>query len=184
MQIAGADLIQALGLVAMAVDLYGSTLKNDVRLKVTLIISGILFGIHFSLLSAWTGAASEFLTILRTLTSIFYKDVRAMLIFMAAYLVAGFTTCQNATDALPYLASLFATYGMFSLTGVRMRLVFVVGQSCWLAYSILHQSIGASLLYAILIPSTLFTAWRIMKVGSTREQNKPCSSVPNGATVD
>ena len=82
-------------------------------------------------------------------------------------------------DGLPFIASIAGTFGMFWFKGIRLRMAFVVGESCWLAYSVHAGSIGGSLLYAILIMGTirtissLFRDGKLVGSGNSMESKKP-----------
>lgn len=88
--------------------------------------------------------------------------------FIVAYLVMGYGMANpfaghSVFEMLPFVASIAGTFGMFWCKGIRLRRAFVLGESCWLAYSIHAGSIGGSILYAILIVGTIRTIFALMK---------------------
>lgn len=154
---------QGIGLVGMGLDLYASTFKDDRKLKTFIIIAGLIFAVHFALLNAWTAAISEIITAFRCFASLYWRSAKVSVPFMAAYGIAAIFTARGFIDWLPYLASLIGTYAMFHTQSLRMRLWFLGGQSLWFVYSAYHYSLGATILYTLLIFSTARTGIQLFK---------------------
>ncbi|GAL35746.1 arginine/ornithine antiporter ArcD [Vibrio maritimus] len=61
------------------------------------------------------------------------------------------------------IGTMIGTFSMFVLSGVAMRVGFLVGATCWLINNILVGSIGGTLLEATLIVTNLVTIYRLRK---------------------
>ena len=62
-------LAQSLGLIAMGIDIWGTSLKDDRKLVLTIALTSVLFSVHFALLQAPAGAASELMTAVRSVAA-------------------------------------------------------------------------------------------------------------------
>jgi len=66
---------------------------------------------------------------------------------------------------LPLLASCIGTLALFLLSGIRMRLVMLLGTGCWLVNNILSGSIGGTALELVILVTNLRTIFTL------RQQN-------------
>lgn len=154
---------QGLGLIAMSMDIGSTLFTNDRRLVLAIALSSAIFAVHFYLLGGMAGAGSEAITVVRSLAALHMKCSLVGAGFLAGYVVLGIKAAIAGQwlEILPYIAGCAGTAAMFWCAGVQLRALFMLGQTCWLIYSIFNYSIGGSILYAILILSTLRTALRI-----------------------
>ncbi len=112
-------IIQGIGYLALFFNLLSYQRNKRSSILFCLIISCILFCVHFSLLQAWTGAATNILGALRAI--LFYqKDTKVwaqhplwMYGFMAAFLVAGLITWTSYVSLLAILAGFADTFGLW-----------------------------------------------------------------------
>lgn len=154
---------QALGLVAMCIDIWGTTLKNDRKLVLSVACSSLLFAIHFLLLSAPAGAFNEMVTTVRSVTAAYYRRTVVGLGFLCVYALLSYRTVHSWIDIAPCIACLAGTTAMFWCSGVRLRVLFAIGQAGWLLYSIHAASIGGTCLYGILVLGTIRTGLQLRK---------------------
>ena len=159
---------QILGIVAMAIDIWGTSRTNDKHLVLTIAGSSLVFALHFALLGAPAGAYSELMTAVRSLAAAYWKKTAVGIAFIVAYIAMGAymvnpTNAWSLVETLPFIASVAGTIGMFWCRGVGLRVAFNAGQTCWLAYSLYTGSIGGSLLYAVLILGTIKTSLSLLR---------------------
>ncbi|MDW1951725.1 YgjV family protein, partial [Vibrio sp. 812(2023)] len=64
-------------------------------------------------------------------------------------------------DLWPIIGTVIGTYSVFCLSGIRMRIGFLLGASCWLTNNILVGSIGGTLLEMTVIVMNLLTIYRL-----------------------
>lgn len=159
---------QVLGLLAMSMDIGSTFLTNDRRLVQAIALSSAIFAVHFFLLGGTAGAISEAVTVGRSLAAVYLKFNAVGVAFVVGYFVMGVQAALAGQwmEVLPYVAGCAGTTAMFWCVGTRLRSLFMLGQSCWLAYSVTSVSVGGTILYAILIFGTLRTAVQIRMASS------------------
>ena len=156
--------VQALGLIAMALDLYAANQKSDSKLMRVIALSSAIFAVHFMLLSAIPAALSELITAARYYVADKYKKKLVCLVFIGFYMLCGVFVADSLFDTLPFLASIIGTIAIFFFNGISMRILFILGQSMWLAYGVVVFSLGGIILYLSLITMTATTIYRLYKV--------------------
>lgn len=154
-------IIQSIGLLAMALDIAASLCKNDKTLKITHACASAIFVIHYFLLGAIPGAVSEFFNSARTGLSAYIQSKLLGTLFLSLYILMLFIVPNTLTEALPFIASLSITIGLYFYTGATMRLCHLCGWIIWLIYSIQITSIGSIILFTIL---TITTTASIIKL--------------------
>lgn len=134
---------QAVGVLASIVVICSFTQKQDNRLKIVLILGNLIFLCHFFMLGAYAGMFVNGVNALRVGSSIkFHKSTKLMLVFMTIYTAFGFYIYESVIDLLPVLSGILGTFSMFKLSGIKMRLIGLLGSSAWLSYAIIYHSIG------------------------------------------
>ncbi|MCU8536060.1 YgjV family protein, partial [Vibrio vulnificus] len=63
----------------------------------------------------------------------------------------------------PIVGTVIGTYSLFVLSGIRMRIGFLAGATCWLINNILVGSIGGTLLEMTVIIMNLITIYRLYR---------------------
>ncbi|HHC7126262.1 TPA: YgjV family protein, partial [Vibrio parahaemolyticus] len=116
---------------------------------------------HFLLLGSMVSALSALLSALRTTTAIFVSSKRVAAVFIVISLVSGFWVAEQWRDLWPIIGTVIGTYSVFCLSGIRMRIGFLLGASCWLTNNILVGSIGGTLLEMTVIVMNLLTIYRL-----------------------
>lgn len=154
---------QGIGLLGMATDLYAANQKSDNRLMRFIILASFIFAVHFSLLMAFSAAISEVITGVRYWLADKYKKLWIGAVFIALYIVMAVFIAEELIDYMPFFASVVGTSAVFGLSGIPMRLVFIMGQITWVIYSALVLSLGGFLLYIALITMTSITIYRLYK---------------------
>ncbi|OOX28053.1 permease [Vibrio parahaemolyticus] len=135
--------------------------KNDRHLKILMLIFNLNHLLHFLLLGSMVSALSALLSALRTTTAIFVSSKRVAAVFIVISLVSGFWVAEQWRDLWPIIGTVIGTYSVFCLSGIRMRIGFLLGASCWLTNNILVGSIGGTLLEMTVIVMNLLTIYRL-----------------------
>ncbi|MDW3189950.1 YgjV family protein, partial [Vibrio sp. Vb0932] len=86
---------------------------------------------------------------------------RVAAVFIVISLVSGFWVAEQWRDLWPIIGTVIGTYSVFCLSGIRMRIGFLLGASCWLTNNILVGSIGGTLLEMTVIVMNLLTIYRL-----------------------
>lgn len=155
------NIAQFFGLVSFALGIACFYQKDDKKLKITMTLLQLNSVLHFGLLGAWTASLSALLSVVRTTLAIRIRSRRLAYIFMALSMLLGWIVGERWTDIFPILGSCMGTYAVFCLSGIRMRLAFLVGAMFWLTNNIIVGSLGGTLLEITLIIVNLNTIRRL-----------------------
>ncbi|MGL6312862.1 YgjV family protein [Vibrio sp. WXL103] len=133
---------QFVGLVGFGLGCYAFTEKCSNRFKLKLGMFNLVMIAHFLLIGAITSAGVALFAAMRTFVSAYTKSTKVMLAFMTAILVMGFITLSSQAELLTLFGTIIATYALFKLKGVMMRVCILCNSLCWLLNNIILGSIG------------------------------------------
>lgn len=153
---------QLLGYVALVLGVLAFLQKSDKRLKLLIACNSVAYVIHFILLGNYPASGSAAVSSLRTLTSIRYRSVWLMAVFLAGNLLVGVLLAKGALGWLPVAGSCLATIAVFRLHGVVMRLALFGCTALWLANNIVCGSVGGTLLESAIALANLITTARMI----------------------
>lgn len=154
---------QGLGFISFALGISVFYQKNDKRLKILMLIFNLNHLLHFMLLGSMVSALSVLLSALRTGTAIFVSSKRIAAFFIVISLISGFYIADQWADIWPIMGAVIGTYSVFCLSGIAMRIGFLLGASCWLVNNIFVGSIGGTLLEMTVIMMNLITIYRLYR---------------------
>jgi len=158
---------QFFGLLSFALGVYCFFQSDDRKLKIFMVMLQLNNCIHFALLAAPTAVLSSFLSLVRTGLSLKTRSKIVAWVFIGLSIALGSWIAEDWTGMFPIIGTCVGTYALFCLTGIKMRLAFLVGACFWLTNNILVGSIGGTLLELTLISvnsSTIFRIWRAERV--------------------
>jgi len=164
---------QAIGIVATAF-IVGSFLnKRDNHLKGYIMIGNLLFALHFFMIDAFAGMLINIINFFRVGSSIkFHKSTKVMLFFWGAYIIAAIVIYEKPIDLFPVFASMLSTFSMFKLSGIKLRVLAMLGSSSWLIYATFYQSIGGMITETFVMVLNSSTIYRMLKdKKKSNEQN-------------
>ncbi|EGR0061431.1 YgjV family protein [Vibrio vulnificus] len=157
------DLAQALGFLSFGLGISTFYQKNDRHLKILMLVFNLNHLLHFLLLGSMLSALSALLSALRTTTSIFTSSKWVAAIFILIGIVSGLGMAEQWWELWPIVGTVIGTYSLFVLSGIRMRIGFLAGATCWLINNILVGSIGGTLLEMTVIIMNLITIYRLYR---------------------
>ncbi|EHI9271406.1 YgjV family protein [Vibrio vulnificus] len=157
------DLAQALGFLSFGLGISTFYQKNDRHLKILMLVFNLNHLLHFLLLGSMLSALSALLSALRTTTSIFTSSKWVAAIFILIGIVSGLGMAEHWWELWPIVGTIIGTYSLFVLSGIRMRIGFLAGATCWLINNILVGSIGGTLLEMTVIIMNLITIYRLYR---------------------
>lgn len=168
MQLFGLDLsfwdgAQLLGLLSFLIGLYAFSQKSDHKLKVSLGCLFICQTLHFYFLGVPTAAAANFLSFIRTIASVWLNKPYMGWLFIGLNIVWGGFLFTSPLGVLPIIAACLGTYGLFFLSGIKLRLAFMTGAICWIINNIIVGSIGGVLLETMVLVTNLITIVRLRR---------------------
>nr|WP_321385737.1 YgjV family protein [uncultured Vibrio sp.] len=167
-----ATLAQILGFISFGLGFSVFYQKNDKRLKILMLIFNLNHLLHFLLLGSMISALGALLSAMRTTTAIFVSSKRVAAAFIVVSFVSGFWAAEQWRDVLPILGTVIGTYSVFCLSGIRMRVGFLLGAACWLTNNILVGSIGGTLLEMTVIVLNSMTIYRLYHQRSEPKLNQ------------
>lgn len=155
---------QALSLVALALCIAAFSSKQDDRLLLILVLANVAFALHFVLLGGWTAAALTALIVVRIVLARRFKgSSTATILLLAASAGAAAFTWQGPFDALPLMATVLGTVGMFLLHGIGMRVALAGAALAWALNNIALGSIGGAIAEIIILTANVITIGRIAR---------------------
>ncbi|EHK9000302.1 YgjV family protein [Vibrio vulnificus] len=157
------DLAQALGFLSFGLGISTFYQKNDRHLKILMLVFNLNHLLHFLLLGSMLSALSALLSALRTTTSIFTSSKWVAAIFILIGIVSGLGMAEHWWELWPIVGTIIGTYSLFVLSGIRMRIGFLAGATCWLINNILVGTIGGTLLEMTVIIMNLITIYRLYR---------------------
>ena len=137
---------QALGLVAFLISLVGYTSASDRRLKTMMTVGLVFLTVHFMVFGAWLAALSLALNTVRTWVSLHRRGTRWFAGIATIQLAASLPLIGAVRDVFPVAGSIVGTYGLFCLSGVRLRVALLITTGLWFVNNLMWGSIGAVLL--------------------------------------
>ena len=157
--------IQIIGYIGMALGVFTFLQKDDVRLKLSMIAMTSVLIIHFVLLGRYVAAVSCLMSALRAGLSLIPFAMKHRHYFVALFVILscllGVYTYQSPIDVLPFITAVLGTFAFFYLSGIRMRIAFVVIGSIWLTHNILAQSYGPMVMEAFIMTANIITIIRL-----------------------
>ena len=158
-----AYVIQGIGFLAFGLGISAFLSSKDIRLKQLLSAQGATLAVHFTLLGARAGTAIVTISALRNLLSIQGNLKPFAVIFMALYVSFGLASAHHWFDVLPVIAELLATYALFYLHRLQMRLYLLMGTLLWLTHNVAVGSIGPSIMEALIFGINIRTILRLRR---------------------
>lgn len=163
------DFNQALGLVATVAWIWSMSLKSDRRLNQSWVFVNAIWCVHWALLGGWVGAANVFINVLRSALYLVrdWKNTKykwhMMVGLIVAYSIVSFPFMKDELDLLPVLASYTSSLAFFIYSGVRGRVILVIGHVGWLFYAIAHLSYGGMISTLAVIGMGMATIYRLLR---------------------
>ena len=175
--------VQAIGIVAMALNIFAYQFKSKRGLLLCLCMGSALFSVNLFLLGAVTGAIMNVLSVIRSLVyvkmdrlPISVKWVNIM--FIAAYLISyvlSFTLfgiepiLKNfILELLPIISMTAMTFAFAADNSKTVRLAGFISSPCWLIYNIFNLAIGGILCEVFTLVSITSALIRIVVLGNKR----------------
>ncbi len=168
---------QLFGYVAFVLGVTAFLQRDDRRLKLFLAAESATYVVHFALLGNPTAASSAAVSGVRTSLSVRFGSRRLAVIIIAAYVALGVALARTPAGWLPVVGSCFATWGLFTMSGIRLRLLVFVSTLLWLINNIVSGSVGGTLLEALIATTSITTIVRM-----AREARRGAREVHSGGT--
>ena len=139
---------QAVGIIAAVLGITAFQLRRDTALFLTLAASAFVWALHFLLLGAIAAALLHVVTGLRNLLGIGARGPIVGVGFAIIYTASALWGWESGWDLLPLIAVLSGTAAVFFLSGIWVRVAFLIGSALWVIYSIRVGSIPGIVMMA------------------------------------
>ena len=171
-------LAQIIGVVAVGFELLSYQCRKKRNMLVCDALAAIFYGIHYFLLSAFSGGWSQIIILARTIC-VLIKDEEhrkwngLFWIFIAAYIVVGILTFDAWYSILAIIASLMFLVATWKFKDAqKIRYLALPAKILWLIYNICVVSIPGIIAKTLAIISILLGLWRNRKVTSKKKRVK------------
>jgi uncharacterized membrane protein YjjB (DUF3815 family) len=135
--------------------------KDDKKLKIVMLLLNCNHLIHFLLLGSLVSAVGALLGAIRTFVAMHSRSQYIAWVFICISIVGGAFLTEQWIDWLPILGTIVGTYSIFYLSGIKLRIGFLIGACCWLSNNVAIGSIGGTLLECSVIAMNMITITRL-----------------------
>ena len=161
---------QIVGFFALIINIFATIVLKNKKFIYWIIITSIVWWIHFLLMWLYSGAIINFIDIIKNYASIkFKKNKKIMYLFILLYLIIWIFLYTDIYSLLPVLASFIWIYSFFSLKWTKLKIWYFFVVVCWFIYWYLWKSIWWATADWILMISSLI--W-IIKNFKFKKKNK------------
>ena len=140
--------------------------------------AAVLFIIHYILLGAYSGAALNFISLLRSFVFInndkkWAKSPVWLGVFIVVSAVAGILTWEDWYSFLPPMAMILTTISYWMKNETKIRLITFPSSPCWLVFNIITGSVAGIVTECIVMSSLIIAIIRydIIKKGKAENEN-------------
>lgn len=152
---------QLLGYLAFVFGVSCFAQKDDRRFRLLMAAECAAYILHFAWLGNPTAVASSTVSLLRSVLSLYTRSRWVAAGVVALNLGLGGVLARQPADWLPLMASCAGTVALFTLQGIPMRLLMLVGTTLWIANNLWVGSIGGTALEVVIALVNSHTIWRM-----------------------
>lgn len=161
--------IQLLGFVAMAFGIGSFQAKKRVYILLMQSIASLLWVTQFLLLGGFTGAALNFIAVLRGATYMqkgkykWASGIWMPIIFSVLLIVMGIFTWEGFISLLPTGAMVVSSFALFMTDERKIRYLSLIVSPPWLVYDIITGTIAGTLAEVFSLTSIIIAIYRFRK---------------------
>jgi hypothetical protein len=141
---------QLFGYAAFVLGINTFRQKNDKHFKLYMTGECIAYVIHFFLLGNPSASASALVSAGRSALSLYTRSIWVAIGVIVINVILGASLVEHWWNWLPLAASCIGTLALFLLSGIRMRLVMLIGTALWIVNNLASGSIGGSALEMVI----------------------------------
>lgn len=155
---------QCVGYVAFVLGVAAFLQRSDRRLKMFNAGQSFAYAAHFFLLDNLPACSSAAISGVRSATALYTRSAAVAFALVAVNVAVGFIFAEGFMGWLPVFSSSVATVAVFTLYGIRLRLVLLACTAMWLAININSGSIGGTALESFIAVANLTTIFRLWRL--------------------
>ncbi|WP_440904469.1 YgjV family protein [Catenovulum sp. SX2] len=152
---------QLFGIISFILGVVCFSQKDDKKFKIIMLILNLNHTLHFLLMNAMSSALASALSVFRTALSMKTSSIYVAVFFIVSLVSLNTMWAEHWYDWLAVMGACCGTFGLFCLTGIKMRLTLLVGSICWLVNNFVVGSIGGVMLETMVIGINISTILRI-----------------------
>jgi hypothetical protein len=156
---------QLAGYVALVLGVAAFLQRDDRRLKLLIAIECFVYVGHFTLLGRPPAASSAAVSGVRNLASVWFRSAWLAAGSVAANVAVALWLDTRGSGWIPVAGSCVGAIAVFTLEGVRMRLLLLSSTALWLLNNVLSRSIGGVVLETLIAAASLTTIARMVAAG-------------------
>ncbi|GKX57110.1 membrane protein [Leminorella grimontii] len=137
---------QIVGGIAFLVGITMFFNRNERGFKFQLAGYSTIMCVHFFMLGANAAGMSVLLSAIRTIVSIWWRNVWIMVIFIILPLIFATMRIKHPVEILPIAGAIVSTWAMFRTSGLKMRSLMWCSTACWVIHNVWAHSIGGTLI--------------------------------------
>lgn len=130
--------------------------------------SAFLFGLHFAMLGALTGALMNFINCFRCYVFANYdkrwaKSNYWLYLFLAIFWIAGILSWQNWHSILPIIGMTVGTIAFWMKDTTKIRILSLISPPSWFTHNLIVNSYSGMLVEILIFISTIIGIFRFDK---------------------
>jgi hypothetical protein len=141
----------------------------------------LAYVVHFALLGRPPAASSAGVSGVRALLSLRFRSAWLAAASVALNVALAVALSTHGTGWLPVVGSSLGGIAVFTMRGIRMRLVLLSSTALWLANNVLSGSVGGVVLEALIATASVATIVRMGLAARAAADGEP--SRPAGAAA-
>lgn len=168
---------QFLGVLSMICMILSSWQSKRKKILFYLVFDNIFCFIQYIMLSAYNGAFTNIIGLIRTVTftkkgsNEFYKTNNILYIILALYSAIGILTYKNLLGLFPTIASLFYAIVLWQEKPKDIRIGTSVMLFMWLLYNIFVKAYIGAVCEGIMLISSIFAIIKIDIIKTYKKEN-------------
>lgn len=129
----------------------------------TMSLGCTLYGVYFLMQDMLFPAMVILITVVRLWIATQVKSIKLAHFFAMVYLVLFWNFFQSPVELLPLTSVLITTYATFLLSGIKMRMTFLLPSTLWLTHNIIVGVPSGILLEVCILVVNLSTIYRMIR---------------------
>ena len=140
------NLAQTIGMVAFFIGATAFLHSDGRRFRLHLMLFQIVLCSHFVMMGALVAAFGCGISAIRSYASTKTQSTSVMVFFIAMLWIMGLPQLEHFYEILTIFGSSVATYALFKMQGITMRLLVMFNSFCWIINNFLLGAIGGTLM--------------------------------------
>lgn len=171
-------LIQGIGIIALLFAIFSFQKNKRANILVYMLLSLVLWVVHYIMLGAWTGALMNFIeagmvfVAYKKETDVWAKQKFWPYVFTLAFIIAGAFTFHTRVDVLPVFAQICGTIAVWQIHPRAIRFTMLLPRPLWFIYNFVVGSYAGMAAEIFIFLSVVIGIVRFDILGRSRVSDK------------